>query len=131
VGESTKNVKPRGKFTVQNFDGSTPIKPYFGCYMVLFPSINPSYFGVNTRGTGELSHPHLNKLQEMLKTGPGIISAKEIPARKIVGEIHCGVRKVMSIGRTTGPPPHTNIPGSCQSNKWVCLNMGYAPKFDG
>ena len=53
----------------------------------------------------------------MLKTGPGIISAKEIPAKKIVGEIHCGVRKVISIGNTTGPPPHTNIPGA--GPRWV------------
>ena len=63
--------------------------------------------------------PSSNKLQEMLKTGPGIISAKEIPARKIVGEIHCGVRNVMSIGRTTGPPPQTNIPGSLQKQMGV------------
>mmetsp|Transcript_41002 Transcript_41002/g.76232 ORF Transcript_41002/g.76232 Transcript_41002/m.76232 type:complete len:257 (-) Transcript_41002:280-1050(-) len=48
--------------------------------------------------------------QEMLNTGPGIISAKEIPARKIVGEIQAGVRKVISMGRTTGPPPQTNMP---------------------
>mmetsp|Transcript_32267 Transcript_32267/g.77041 ORF Transcript_32267/g.77041 Transcript_32267/m.77041 type:complete len:244 (-) Transcript_32267:288-1019(-) len=48
--------------------------------------------------------------QEMLKTGPGIISAKEIPARKMVGEIQWGVKYVISMGRTTGPPPHTNIP---------------------
>lgn len=29
-----------------------------------------------------------SKPHEILKTGPGIISAKEMPARKIVGEIH-------------------------------------------
>lgn len=46
----------------------------------------------------------------MLNTGPGIISAKEMPAKKIVGEIQAGAKKVMSIGNTTGPPPQTNMP---------------------
>ena len=120
-GWEHKKCQAKGQVHRPKFWWINTHQTIFVCYIVLFPSINPSYFGVNTRGTGELSHPHLNKLQEMLKTGPGIISAKEIPARKIVGEIHCGVRKVMSIGRTTGPPPHTNIPGSCQSQINGCV----------
>jgi len=68
----------------------------------------------------------------MLNTGPGIISARAMPVKNTVGSMNVGVRYVISIGKTTGPPPHTNMPafrkGITQPWSYVSVWMVHAAR---